>query len=335
MRNAVQQPFGTRVWVGIRVPQPTYPTVAPPPSTDIYFTADRTQISPGQRVLFTWNVRNAQSVYFYAEGDVWQSRSVAFSGQAEVFPQVTTTYSLRVIKNDGTTEIRQITVTVTQPSNAPIIDSFTLSPDVQITLGQCVTISWSTRYANRVRLSRNNTVLWDGAPVTGSTQDCPQVTGQNTYTLEAFGSTTSTRANRTLNVAPSGGGGGVPNINFNVSPNQVPIGGCVTVSWSTSNAVSVRVTRDNNVRLDNGQLNAVVQDCLSTTGYHGYRIEAFSASGQSSVRERGVTVFRPESWSTSSSNDKVSTRRTPLLGWRPSRPNATDREVSAFRKALA
>jgi cystine transport system substrate-binding protein len=294
MRNAQGRAFGTRVWVGITVPNPTQPT-QPPPVGDIIFTADRSQVAPGERVVFTWQVQNARAVYFYAMGEAPTSRSVSFSGQAQVFPQSTTTYNLRVDRFNNTTEIRQIVITVTGGGGGtPVIQRFTLTPDGQVQIGQCVSISWQVGgQVNRVRVLRNNSTLWDNAPFSGSTQDCPQVLGANTYTLEAFGPTSSTRSQRSVTVISSGGGGGsaatIPT--FSVVPDSIPVGACVTVSWTTSNAVSVRVTRNGTARLDNGQLNGTVVDCLQNTGFYGYRVEAFSSTGQSTVRERAVTVF--------------------------------------------
>jgi hypothetical protein len=281
--------------VGITVAGPA--TATPPPATgNVIFTADRSQVAPGERVVFTWQVQSARAVYFYANGEDPTSRSVALSGQAQVFPQATTTYTLRVDNFNNTIEIRQIVITVVSGGGgtAPAIQRFTLTPEGQIQLGQCVSLSWQVAgQVNRVRLLRNTSTLWDNAPFTGSTQDCPQVLGVNTYTLEAYGPTSSSRAQRTVTVVSSGGGsGGAPVIStFSVVPDSIPVGGCVTVSWQTSNAVSVRVTRNSTARLDNGQLSGTVVDCLQSTGFYGYRIEAFSSTGQSAVRERAVTVF--------------------------------------------
>jgi ABC-type amino acid transport substrate-binding protein len=299
MRNGASRNFGTRVWVGIRVPGFSPPT--PAPGSNIFFTADRTQISPGQPVVFNWQVRNAQSVVFYAEGDFnAQRNNVQFNGSTTVYPQVSTTYSLRVVQLNGTTEIRQIAIIVSQAPNAPTINRFDVVPN-QINLGQCVTISWQTSgQVNRVRILRNNAPLWDGAPITGSTQDCPQVSGQNTYTLEAYGPSASTRAQRNLFVNQGGGGGGNPNIeSFFVSPDQIQAGGCVQITWDTSNAIQVRVTRNGNIRLDSGQLDGSAVDCLQQPGFYGYRLEVYSASGGSAVRERAVTVYRGDQSSSS------------------------------------
>ena len=93
-----------------------------------------------------------------------------------------------------------------------------------------------------------------------------------------------------------GGGGGAPAINFfQVMPDQLPAGACVTISWDTTNAIQVRVTRNNSTRLDTGQLDGSAVDCLQQPGFYGYRLEAYSASGASVVRERAVNVYRQSS----------------------------------------
>ena len=305
MRNASNRTFGSRVWVGIHVPNTAPPAPALPTQqagADVLYSADRTQINPGERVVFSWQVRNAQSVSFYAEGDVNAQRSAAqFNGTAQVFPQVSMTYSLRVVRFTGITEIRQIAVQVAQsPSvpnapNAPVVQRFTLSPDGQMNLGQCVTIAWEARgLVNRVRVLRNNTPLVDPAPIIGSIQDCPQVAGQNTYTLEAVGSSVTTRAQHVLNVVGTGGAAGTaPSVqNFSLSADDILIGGCVTLTWSTANAARVRITRNGTTLLDAGQQNGSIVDCLQQSGFVGYRLEAYSSSGAVSVRERAVTVSR-------------------------------------------
>jgi hypothetical protein len=290
MRNAQGRSFGTRVWVGIQVPQPQPPT----PSTGIFFTADRTQVSPGQQVVFSWNVQNGVAQYFYADGQNWQQYAVAAIGQQAVFPQGTTTYNLRVVKTNGTTEIRQITIVVSGGSSAPVIQNFRLTPEYQITLGQCVAITWTVQgNVSRVRLLRNNTTLWDNAPSSGNTQDCPQQTGENVYTLQASGPGGSVQSQRVLNVISPVSQGPVIN-SFFVTPDQLPAGSCVTIQWNVSNATSVQITR-NNVGLQQAfsSLSGTAQDCIPTTGYYVYQLQASNASGQLAVQQRAVTVFSP------------------------------------------
>jgi len=307
MHNAEGSAFGSRVWVGINVPGNTLPNQPNQPAQlagDVVFAADRTQINSGEHVVFTWQVGNAQSVGFYAEGDPnAQLSGVQFSGTAQVSPQATTTYSLRVTRASGVIEIRQITVQVAQASSAPVIARFSFSPDGQLGPGQCVTIGWDVQgQVNHIRILRNNAPWVDSAPATGSVQDCP-ATGQIIYTLEASGLTALTRAQHVLNVggaSNTGGGstgtGAAPAVqNFSISDEQIPVGGCVTLSWATTNAVDVRLIRSGSIQIGQGQLSGSVVDCPPQPGFVGYRLEARNATGDVAVRERALTVYRPSS----------------------------------------
>lgn len=291
MRNDRAIGFGTRVYVGIRVPSPTaIPTQTPLPG--VVFSANPTQISPGQAVVFTWNAQNAQAAYFYPQGQLWSQYPVPTAGQQTVFPQVTTTYELRTVRFDGAVEIRQIVIQVNQQPGAPVIQEFTTIPQNQVTLGQAVTLRWNVQgQVNRVRLLRNNAVILDSAPVVGAVQDYPQVAGQNTYTLEAYGAGV-TRASRILSVVSSGLPG--PTINtFTVTPESIPVGACVTIRWEVSgNATSIRITRNGQQIVSSVGPSGALQDCLATRGSYGYRLEALGPTGQLSVRERIVTVYR-------------------------------------------
>lgn len=291
MRNDRTIGFGTRVYVGIRVPSPTaIPTQTPLPG--VVFSANPTQISPGQAVVFTWNAQNAQAAYFYPQGQLWSQYPVPTAGQQTVYPQVTTTYELRTVRFDGAVEIRQIVIQVNQQPGAPVIQEFTTIPQNQVTLGQAVTLRWNVQgQVNRVRLLRNNAVILDSAPVVGAVQDYPQVAGQNTYTLEAYGAGV-TRASRILSVVSSGLPG--PTINtFTVTPESIPVGACVTIRWEVSgNAASIRITRNGQQIVSSVGPSGALQDCLATRGSYGYRLEALGPTGQLSVRERIVTVYR-------------------------------------------
>ena len=81
------------------VPQPD----APPPT--IIFSADRTTINPGGCAMLSWDVQNVAAVYLNGEGKAGQ-----FSQQ--VCPAATTTYTLRVILDDGSAVDRSVTITV-------------------------------------------------------------------------------------------------------------------------------------------------------------------------------------------------------------------------------
>ena len=113
MHDASGTPFGTKIYVGIQVKAPT-PTAAPtsPPSPSISFTVDRTNITAGECVVFSWNVQNVKAVYFYAEGQDPQDHGVAGQGSQTECPPQTTAYYLTVVYPDNTSQTQAITINV-------------------------------------------------------------------------------------------------------------------------------------------------------------------------------------------------------------------------------
>lgn len=123
LRNGQGAAFGERVYVGITVPSSAPPTPAPTqtPSPGITFTVDRTDIWQGEGVTFTWNVTSVKAVYFYVDGQDYRQHGVAGQASSQQCPAQSTTYNLRVDKNDGSNEIRQIHINVQPNSALPII----------------------------------------------------------------------------------------------------------------------------------------------------------------------------------------------------------------------
>jgi polar amino acid transport system substrate-binding protein len=192
MRNGQGVPFGERVWTGIVVPgapTPTPPAATATPSPNINFNVDRTNIRADECVTFRWDVQNVREVYFYADGQNWQDHGVAGQATRQECPDRTTTYNLRVVKGDGATETRQITIGVEAPATeAPRIDNFMVNPSPILQAGQCVNIVWQvTGELNNVRITRNGADIWNGAPYSGSMQDCPPGAGTFAYGIEASG----------------------------------------------------------------------------------------------------------------------------------------------------
>ncbi len=79
------------------------------------------------------------------------------------------------------------TETTPPPVAPPVINSFVVQPG-EIKVGECVNGAWSVSGdVQVVRLLRNNIVIIDNAPTTGSGQDCFQNSGTEVYQLEAVG----------------------------------------------------------------------------------------------------------------------------------------------------
>jgi polar amino acid transport system substrate-binding protein len=310
MRNSAGQTFGDRIWVGIRVPSPATPTPAPTqtPSANIEFSADRTNIRAGECVTFRWNISGAQSVAFYQRGQNWQNHPVPPSGASAECPPQTIVYELRVVWQNGSVEVREITIFVQPVVGVPVIHQFTVSPADQITLGQCVTLNWWVEgQVSNVRLLRDSTVIWQSAPVSGNTSDCPSAVGTATYRIEATGP--GGQSNRTQAISVIASTQPTPTtppiiptpttappqiVSFNVGPTQIVAGDCVNINWTVGGAVSrVRLLRNGAAILDNAPSSGANSDCLNSAGTFTYRLEATGPDGRQDVQDRVVTVTAP------------------------------------------
>ncbi len=78
----------------------------------ISFRADRTMINLNEHTMLRWDVECVTGVYLDGQG-------VTGHDARDVSPTSTKTYTLRVIKNDGSAEDRQVTITVNQPVPPP------------------------------------------------------------------------------------------------------------------------------------------------------------------------------------------------------------------------
>jgi polar amino acid transport system substrate-binding protein len=304
MFNDDNQSFGSRIWVGITVisqatatPQPTA-TASP----NITFSADRTTVNQGECAVLTWDVQNVQAVYLYPQGEPWQQYPTTGQGTRTVCPNTTTTYELRVINTNGSTEIRQITIQVIPAANPPVIQRFTVEPPYQIFAGQCVQITWQVEgTVNNVRLTRNGETLQDNAAASGSRQDCPPGTGEQIYAIQASGpGGTSTLQQYILVVEPTTEPPtptATPEVNppailaFTVTPNQVAVGQCVQIYWNTGGGTNhVQIKKDNAVVLDGAPLTGQTQDCPAAAGTVTYGIEARNRQGDVATDSAMVTV---------------------------------------------
>jgi ABC-type amino acid transport substrate-binding protein/heat shock protein HslJ len=314
LRNNADQKFGSRLWVGIEVPAP--PTITPPPTQTpapgISFTVNSTNIRAGECVTFRWSVSNVRAVYFYELGQPWQQHPVSSVGSSLECPPVTTTYELRVVKNNGSLEIRQITIYVQSVPGAPVIDRFTVDPPIQVELGQTVNLTWQVSgNVDKVTLLRGEVVLWDNAPLSSTMQDRPPQVGQVTYIIEANGPGGLSRSTQSITVTtppPPTNTPIVPPtapvvtltptlipptiISFALNPGQIQTDECTVLSWEVSGDVNrIRISRNGDVILDNAPYAGSQQDCLGAADSYVYRLEIRGNNGQTESSEQTLTVI--------------------------------------------
>jgi ABC-type amino acid transport substrate-binding protein len=206
MRDWQGSAFGDRVWAGIQVAGPPTPVPQPTatPVPGIAFWVDTNYLQAGQCTGIHWDVQNVNQVYFYQQGQSWENNGVTGKEDRTVCPNQSTSYYLRVVKNDGSVETQEQRIQVAAPpQSAPVINSFTLYPSGTIPPGTCLDISWDIQGSvNRVSLFYNNGVIWDNAPVRGNTNHCPPQTGVAGYNLQASGPGGTAQAWQYANVVP-------------------------------------------------------------------------------------------------------------------------------------
>ncbi len=93
-------------------PPPPSPTATPTPAPDLVFTASRTYIKAGETSTLYWSVENVQAVFIYPIGANWPNYTVTGQGNKVVQPFIVTTYRLRLINTDNSTELFDIEIAV-------------------------------------------------------------------------------------------------------------------------------------------------------------------------------------------------------------------------------
>jgi len=147
----------------------------------IGFGVSRNDIRPGECATLQWRVDGVKEVYVFAEGERWREHGVVGEGQREVCPSQTTTYRLRAVLPDGSTEKREIVVRVGPAAGPPEIREFRVDRD-KIRSGECVTFYWHVEGVKEVYFHReDNPWKNHGVAGVGQAERCPS--GDSTFCL--------------------------------------------------------------------------------------------------------------------------------------------------------
>jgi hypothetical protein len=100
----------------------------------------------------------------------------------------------QVTVNVSAAPVQPPTATPVPPSPAPVINGFTLAPNT-VSPGGCTIVSWTTGGGTTsVDLLRDNSPIFDNAPLNSQVQDCPPIPSDAVlplsivYTLQAYNS---------------------------------------------------------------------------------------------------------------------------------------------------
>ena len=191
----------------------------PPPPTfpSVNLTADRTQITQGERATLSWSSSNASTCS--ASGG-WLGTKNTFGSQI-VFPSFSTTYTLTCSNSSGQSASDSVTVSVTSVPFPQV--SLSANPSV-IQQGNSSVLSWNS--INADFCSSN----WGGNTRSGSLTVSPN--NSTTYTITCFNSRGQTSDSATVTVIQ----GQAPTVNLIANPTSLLQGNTAVLSWSSSNA---------------------------------------------------------------------------------------------------
>jgi hypothetical protein len=196
-----------------------------PETPTLKLSANHSSIkNPGKKVKITWSAKNADSC---TASGAW-SGTKDTSGKENVFPTVTSTYTL-TCTGEGGEVTKSVTVKVKNggtPTPEPTL-TFTANPTA-ITSGGTSDLSWSSTNATSCTASDG----WSGAKATSGTQAVtPSAT--TTYTLTCEGAGGDVTESVTVNVSMSPNP--TPSITFTADPTSVLPNGTSTLTWSSAN----------------------------------------------------------------------------------------------------
>jgi hypothetical protein len=252
-----------------------------PNSTIDSFTADKTNISKGENVTFSWSTTDSQSLSLEPYGFVGPSSG----SQIVNFPNSGSfSYKLESTNFNGTkTESSPISINV---FDNPIIDNFYVNGldfNIYTQPNENLEFSWFTQNATAFKLN--------GVDITGNatTLSANSSFGVYPYTLTAFNGA-GTSVSRTLNVnvvAPA-------SITSFTSPNNVFINEPFSFNWS-GNAIRYTLYSDNlNSGIPTSELDlgsSLTTDSTPlTAGTYNYTLTAYNEGNQSVSSLKSVIV---------------------------------------------
>lgn len=232
------------------------------PSPTVTLTADPMSIMVGESATLAWTSSDADTIRF-DQG----IGSAALQGSLTVSPIETTTYTLTAIGPGGTTT-KSVTVTVTYPE--PTV-SFSATP-LAITLGESVTLSWTTTDADNVVIEPGIGTVTPNGSITVAP------TATTTYTISVSNPGTQVPVTAsvtvTVNFPP-------PVISFSADKTDVAAGESVFLTWDTTYAQAI-ILEPGSVAL--GESGSMEVNPLETTTY------TLTATGQGGTVSETVTV---------------------------------------------
>mgnify|MGYP000574901129 CR=1 FL=1 len=260
-------------------------TVTVPVPTINNFTASpNMNVLPGAMVDLAWDVSGADNIAITDSGGNPVHMSTMAMGTHTVTVNANETYTLTATNAGGSSTA---TASVSLSTSPPTINSFTASPDTDVTPGGTSTLSWDVSAVDSIEItdSGGNTVHTSNM-ATGSTS--VTVTADETYTLTATNANGSSTATASVTVLEA------PTIDtFTVSQDtDVPLGSDVTFNWAVTNPAQITLTDSGgNTLLDTMMLTGMTD--VTVTADETYTLTATNAAGSDSAMLSVTTLPLP------------------------------------------
>lgn len=200
-------------------PTATAPAVTATPTSG--FWADRVSINKGECTTLRWSFEGIKAIYInLGSGE----QGTVGTGSQQVCPTGTTTYYIRIVKQDDTSQTFSVTINVVGGDGST--NNFYVD-QANLTAGQCTTLHWS--FTNIKGIYIDFGYGEEGVGGQDSRQVCPSVT--TTYKARVINQDNTT-SNYSVTINVSGTGCGDPILKrFVPTTNQVSPGEPLTIFW--------------------------------------------------------------------------------------------------------
>ncbi|HWV39031.1 MAG TPA: lamin tail domain-containing protein [Vulgatibacter sp.] len=260
-------------------PEPVLPDAA----AIVSFEVAPEAVKAGETVTASWETRNAAAIRLTANGEpIELGDAVPSQGSVTVEVSEETLFVLVATGAGGDEATSEKTVRII--GDAPAVISFFADPEELDDPGE-VTLSWKTRNADAVRITRGGGVeveLGTAAAEEGSVT--VMVEGTETFTLVAERGAESDGRSLTVKLK------GAPEASLSIAPDLIAFGDEATLTWETTDAASVTLADAAGNELEGGpfevQGSLTVQPAASTT----YWLTAVGAGGKETKVSASVQV---------------------------------------------
>ncbi len=200
-------------------PTPTQPAASATPTNG--FWADRTSINKGECTTLRWSFSDIKAIYInLGSGE----QATVGTGSEQVCPTGTTTYYIRIVKQDDSSQTFSVTVNVVGGNGS---SSNFYADQTNLKAGQCTTLHWNFSDIKAIYIDFGYGE--EGVGGQSSRQVCPSIS--TTYKARVINQDDST-SNYSVTINVSGTGCGDPILNrFEATTYNVAPGEPLTIFW--------------------------------------------------------------------------------------------------------